>query len=80
MLLSHGERHARWFYRTWATGLLPAKYLIWFVIYLAATALSVGRPFLFLLGANCTALCATVNGTGHLCELVYDIVIRIAST
>ena len=48
MLLSHGERHAREFYGTWAKGLLPAKYLTWFVvIYPAATASSVGVPFCY---------------------------------
>ena len=46
MLLSHGERHEREFYGTWATGLLPAKYLIWFVIYLAAAGgVERRRPF-----------------------------------
>ena len=45
MLVSRGERHAREFYGTRATGLLPAKYLICFcVIYLAAAASSVGVP------------------------------------
>ena len=38
------SRVDRDFYRTWVPGLLPAKYLMWFVIYLAATASSVGVP------------------------------------
>ena len=44
MLLSHGERHAREFYGTRAEGLLPAEYLMWLMIYLAAAASSVGLP------------------------------------